>query len=76
MSCLKYNVELLDNCKQQYKLLYKYLILLKNNNQQIKLLEKNVDNLMQSMNELTNKISDINVFLFCIFVLQIFILFK
>ncbi len=76
MSCLKYNVELLDNCKQQYKLLYKYLILLKNNNQQIKLLEKNVDNLMQLMNEITNKISDINVFLFCIFVLQIFILFK
>jgi hypothetical protein len=76
MSCIKYNIELLDNCKQQYQLLHKYLMLLKNNNQQIKLLEKHVDNLTQSMNEMTNKINDINVFLFSIFVLQIFILFK
>ena len=76
MSCIKYNIELLENCKQQYQLLHQYLMLLKNNNQQIKLLEKHVDNLTQSVNVIINIIDDINVFLFCIFVLQIFILFK
>lgn len=76
MSCLKYNIEMLENCKQQYNLLYKYMYVLKSNNQQIKTLEKKINDMVLLMNEITNRINDINVFLLCIFILQIFILFK
>lgn len=70
MSILKYKLELLYNLQYQNKLL------LKQNNLVIKNILKNVKYIETVVDECYEKINTNNILMICIFILQLFILFK
>lgn len=75
MSQLEYQLEILKNFKYQNKILsYQYETLINN-----EILLKSIDIKINYIHEIINyyeKINTNNILLFCIFILQLFILFK
>lgn len=73
---IEYQVEMLKNIKYQNKLLYDHTTLLYNSNNSIKNIFHKLNNIYEDLNNCHEKININNILLVCIFILQLFILFK
>lgn len=72
----KYKLEILKNIKFQNNLLLKKYEILVNNEIAYKNLSKQINYVYENINIVYDKININNILLFCIIILQIFILFK
>ena len=73
---IEYQVEMLKNIKYQNKLLFDHTTLLYNSDNNIKNIFHNLDSIYEDLNNCHEKINVNNILLVCIFILQLFILFK
>jgi len=73
---IEYQVEMLKNIIYQNKLLFDHTTLLYNSNNSIKNIFHKLNNIYEDLNKCHEKININNILLVCIFILQLFILFK
>ena len=73
---VEYQVEMLKNIKYQNKLLFDHTTLLYNSDNSIKNTFHKLNNIYEDLNNCHEKINVNNILLVCIFILQLFILFK
>ena len=73
---IEYQVEMLKNINYQNKLLFDHTTLLYNSDNSIKNIFHKLNNLYEYLNNCNEKINVNNILLVCIFILQLFILFK
>ena len=73
---VEYQIEMLKNIKYQNKLLFDHTTLLYNTDTSIKNTNYKLNNIYEELNKCYEKININNILLVCIFILQLFILFK